>query len=363
MIPAYLYRTAYLAFVTVLSLLVFRRYQLFDQQPFYKGRYDDAFVFFIAMLIAFFIGAREPLGRYFGDSSGYYQDYLVLEGVPFSFSWDAGDPLFANFLAWAASMRLGINFVFTVVSILYFGLALWAIKRFCEDNVFAVFLVFLAAFSTFSFGTNGIRNGLATSVFLLALSYRDKIPVCISLALISLGIHHSMQLPIGGLVLSLFYKNSKFYFFFWILCLVCAMLHITVFQEIFASFTDESGANYLEIDAEAAWGGHNNFRLDFVLYSSVPIIIGYIALFKKDIELSSFYKNILNVYLITNGVWMLCMYASFTNRIAYLSWFLYPIVLMYPILNEDWGPKKYRVAKFVAYGHLAFTLFMFFIYY
>ena len=60
---------------------------------------------------------------------------------------------------------------------------------------------------------------------------------------------------------------------------------------------------------------------------------------------------------------MLCMYANFTNRIAYLSWFLYPIVLIYPYLNEDWGVNKYKIFSMVVFLHLSFTLFMSVIYY
>jgi hypothetical protein len=60
---------------------------------------------------------------------------------------------------------------------------------------------------------------------------------------------------------------------------------------------------------------------------------------------------------------MLCMYAEFTNRIAYLSWLMLPIVLIYPLLNEDWGSGQYKTFQWVALGHLAFTLFLNYIYY
>ena len=80
-------------------------------------------------------------------------------------------------------------------------------------------------------------------------------------------------------------------------------------------------------------------------------------------QLSNLYKNLLNLYLCLNGIWMLCMYAAFTNRIAYLSWFLYPIVLVYPFLQEDWGKGRYRTFSMVMLGHLGFTLFMSIVYY
>ena len=53
-----------------------------------------------------------------------------------------------------------------------------------------------------------------------------------------------------------------------------------------------------------------------------------------------------------------------TNRIAYLSWFLYPIVLIYPFLQEEWeDDNQYRIFSVVMLAHLGFTLFMNIIYY
>ena len=60
---------------------------------------------------------------------------------------------------------------------------------------------------------------------------------------------------------------------------------------------------------------------------------------------------------------MLCMYAEFTNRIAYLSWFMYPFVLIYPLVCENWGTQKYRTLSKFMLLHLGFTLFMQIIYY
>ena len=128
--------------------------------------------------------------------------------------------------------------------------------------------------------------------------------------------------------------------------------------------SDSTGAGYLaggtNDDVQMDQGG---FRLDFIAYSAMPVLVGYYAIYKKKMHLSRFYSCLLNTYLCTNGVWMLCMYAQFTNRIAYLSWFLYPIVLIYPFLNEDWGPTRYKTLTKVFTYHLCFTLFMEFVYY
>ena len=160
-----------------------------------------------------------------------------------------------------------------------------------------------------------------------------------------------MALVIAAYALTLFVKNSKYYFVGWVICLIIAALHISYFQILFAGFTDEHGAEYL-LSKE-----NSGFRLDFILYSAVPIWVGYRMIYKYRIE-SSMYSFMLNLYLCTNAIWLLCMYSSFTNRISYLSWFMYPIVLLYPFVELKWSDEQPRYLRYVVYGHLAFTLFM-----
>ena len=76
------------------------------------------------------------------------------------------------------------------------------------------------------------------------------------------------------------------------------------------------------------------------------------------------YDTMLYIYLTCNGIWMLCMYAQFINRIAYLSWFIYPILLVYPCYTiVDENHPLVLVRQKVVLLHLAFTLFMTLIYY
>ena len=156
------------------------------------------------------------------------------------------------------------------------------------------------------------------------------------------------------------------YLYVWILCVLISLAHITWFQELFAQISadsgDESGAGYLTGSDTNGWGGKSGFRFDFVLYSAMPVLVGYYAIVKKKI-VSRDYQFILNLYMLLNSVWMLCMYAEFTNRIAYLSWFMYPFVLIYPLLKEDWGKSKYKTLSKIVLYHLGFTLFMQVIYY
>ena len=226
-------------------------------------------------------------------------------------------------------------------------------------------MVFLGAFSTFSYGTNGTKAGDAAALFLCALAYRNDKPIFASLlALASWGFHHSMSPCVLAFFIVWFYSKPRYFFYFWLTCLVLSAAHITFFQNLFASYSDTKGASYLDVENMAGWDGKSGFRLDFVIYSFMPVVVGYYAVFRKKID-NVKYNRLLSTYLLMNGLWLLCMYAGFTNRIAYLSWFMYPIVLIYPLLDKEcnWGKSRYKTVAVFAGLHLGFTLFMNLIYY
>ena len=366
MIPAESYYTIYLIFVSIVTFFVCYQYHTKNGNITYSLKQKKQYgIFLLAILMVLYIGFR-PASYEFVDMMNYIEHYHALyEGVVFVFNREAENFLFDNYLTWIGSKYLGTTFLFVSIAAIYFICTYIACKRMFPRDTLAAYLVFLAAFSTFSYGTNGIKAGAAGAIFLMALSYRKNLKVCIPLILVSWGFHHSMIMTGGAFALTLVYKNSKVYFAGWCFCLLIAIAHITFFQELFAgilSDSGDSGANYLNaIDNE--WGGRTGFRIDFVIYSAMPILVGYWAVYKKNLQLSKIYTCLLNLYMTLNGTWMLCMYANFTNRIAYLSWFLYPIVLIYPYLNENWGPTRYKDFSKVMLAHLGVTLFMMFIYY
>lgn len=367
MIPAIAYEPLYSILVTILTFTMYSRYAVVNES--YSALDDDSSPFsysagmipLLVIFLAIYIGTR-PNSVVFVDMMNtveYY--YTFYEGVPFYWDSQTENFLYDNFLSWCGSMRLGTSFFFTVIAFIYFGCSYLGIRRMFPNHTALVYLAFLGAFSTFSYATNGVKAGSAASIFIWAISYYKEWKYCIPLLIVSYGFHHSMQMPIVAFLFSALWRNTKHFFWGWAFCFLCAAAHVTYFQELFAGMTDEQGSGYLNSVGED-WGGGTGFRIDFILYSAVPIVIGYIAIFRLGIQ-SAFYEVLLKLYLLTNGVWMLCMYAAFTNRIAYLSWSLYPIVLLYPLLNEDWGIGQYRLAARVLLGHLAFTLFIAYIYY
>lgn len=363
MIPDYLYQTVYLCIVSIFTVVVFIKY--FNRNGLHEGvRHapSDVMAILLTITLILYIGFRPLSFKYFGDMSVYVDWYGDFVGTIFQFDRFAENKIFDNLIAYWGASNFGYTSFFVLIATIYFGAAYIGIKKLFPNNALAAYLVFLAAFSTFSYATNGIKAGAAAALFILALGYRQNLKVCIPLILLSWGFHHSMIMVVGAFVLTLFVKNPKVYFAGWVFCFLMAAAHVSFFAEFFSGFTTEHGASYLLTEGgnEGTKGG---FRIDFILYSSMPVLVGWYAIFKRKLQLSQLYKNLLNLYLSLNGIWMLCMYANFTNRIAYLSWFLYPIVLIYPFLQEDWGRNKYKTFGKVMLLHLGFTWFMQIIYY
>lgn len=355
------YQTIYLIIVIILTFTVMSSYGRIGVNSIRKS--DNSKVLFLALFLIIAIGLRPVSGLYFVDMANYNSYYNVIYGQPFVLSLEVDNFIFDNVFSWFASQMIPVEYFFLFIAAIYFGCVAWAcVKIFLNDSLLA-FIVYLGAFSTFSYGTNGIKAGAAASIFLLALAYRNNKPLAVFFLWASLGFHHSMLAPIVAYVVAYFYRQPKAYLWAWIICLLLAAAHVTLFMSLFVGYSSEHEAEYLTTNSYDK--SVSGFRPDFILYSAVPIFLGY-QFMRKRYVVSDYFNFIWCVYTATNCVFLLCTYGDFINRIAYLSWLMYPIVLLYPFVNTEWPNHpntSKRYLKYAVYGHLGFTAFMTFIYY
>lgn len=358
---ALLYYPVYLTILTLLTLYQYNYYRSVRSIAINARKYVSPIPsLFLAIVLTFFIGLR-PQAGIFVDMNNYIAWYIPHMGDYFIFDPEAENFLFDNLYSYMACSGYHWKNFFLVIAAIYYG-GMWvACRKLFPRDTLVAFLACAAAFSTFSYGTNGVKAGAAASLFLIAMAYWRNWKVFVPFLFLSLGFHHSMVMPIVAFGMAYLYRQTKHYFYAWAVCLLMAMLHVTFFQTLFAGMSDESGAGYLMSDG-SEWGGKEGFRIDFVLYSAMPVLVGYWIIFKRRVR-SVFYEFLLSIYLTTNAVWMLCMYANFTNRIAYLSWFMYPVVLIYPFFLDRLGPRRYKQLALVVLLHLLFTIFMHVVYY
>ena len=107
---------------------------------------------------------------------------------------------------------------------------------------------------------------------------------------------------------------------------------------------------------------HTGFRWDFVLYSVMPIYLAYIVIIKREIY-DKLYIILINTYIFSNSFWIMVINSLNSNRFAYLSWFMYPIVIAYPLLKLEIWPDQNKKVVQILMLHIGFTFFMDVVYY
>lgn len=315
----------------------------------------------ICLIYALWLGARPISGRYFGDTSTYAYTFDTIQRTYSDYTRD-GEWIWNNFMYYCSGI-MDVNAFFTLVDIGYFGFTLWGCKRLTPNNVLISFLFCLGSLSFYSYGTNGIRNGLACSIILLAIAFfsgnkRDKI-ISALLAFVAFNIHHTTALPIlMTIVSSFFIKSFKWAYTFWILSILISLVAGSAVTALFAALGFDDRVSYLTAEIEDGTFSHTGFRWDFLIYSMMPIVLGYYVVIKHGIK-DKTYLLLLNTYTLSNAFWVMVIRANYSNRFAYLSWFMYPIVLAYPLLKLDiWGDEQGKHLKQIMAAHIGFTWFM-----
>ena len=317
----------------------------------------------LMVVMAYFIGQRPYKSGDFGDSTLYawmYHLYYVGFKVPQNFG--ESEWLWHQFMYWCTH-RMEVTTYFTIIEFLYFGFTLWACRRFTPKHTYISFLFCLAGLSFFSYGVNGIRNGMACSIVLLMLSYligskKEQI-VAIVLAFAAISIHKSTTLPISMAILSVYcIKSFRTAYTFWALSIVLSLILGNTISNFFVNFGfDDRMASYSLTGSDGVYT-NTGFRWDFLIYSMMPILLGYYIVIKNGIR-DRKYEILLNTYTLANAFWVMVIRASYSNRFAYLSWFMYPIVLAYPLLKlEIWGEEQGKYLRQIMLAHVGFTWFM-----
>ncbi len=359
MIPAYLYSAVFLYSVIVLTLISFssvgRSYGRIS-----NGNNNLVFSLLICLIYAIWLGNRPISGSYFGDTSNYALTYRYMQMGAFV-PTDGGEWIW-NSIMYLCAQASDVNTFFTIVDIGYFGFTLWACRRLMPNNVLISILFCMGALSFYTYGTNGIRNGLACSMILLFLSYlngnkKDTIKA-IAIAFVAFNIHHTTIFPTLMAFISKFcIKSFKSAYTFWFLSILISLVAGGTVTAFFAGLGFDDRLSYLTSMDEDLFP-HTGFRWDFLLYSMMPIVLGYYVVIKRGIQ-DRTYSILLNTYTLANAFWVIVIRANYSNRFAYLSWFMYPIVLAYPLLKLDiWGEQQGKYLKQIMLAHIGFTWFM-----
>ena len=152
------------------------------------------------------------------------------------------------------------------------------------------------------------------------------------------------------------------FFYFWGISILISLLAGNTLAYLFAGLGfDDRLSDYLLVDVDESVFSRVGFRWDFLLYSAVPVLLGWYIIYRKRIY-DKVFILLLGTYILANAFWIMIIRAEYSNRFAYLSWFLYPVVLAYPLLKlKIWPKSQGQKAASIMIAHIAFTFLMVFI--
>ena len=328
-----------------------------------RYNFSKAVLFFMVFLV-FFIGFRPAMVG--ADTGQYIKNYnLMMNGL-----YDPGesvkDWLFQS-LQYVCAQMMPVSLFFFIVACLYIIPVYILCKRLLGNNATFLLLAAMGTFSFFSYGVNGIRNGVATTLVLLALSYisgdnRSKL-LCAILCFVAINCHGSALLPIVAMLVAYVIKRPKVMFYVWGLSVIGSLVIGQSLSNILMILgVDERLMHYMTLDETSETEeaiASARFRWDFLIYSFMPILMGWYCIFKKKICDLNFHL-LLGTYIYSNAVWVILIRIPFSNRFAYLSWFLYAIVLTYPLFKFHIWRNQGRKAAMILMAHVSFTFLMYF---
>jgi len=272
---------------------------------------------------------------------------------------DSSDILFKIFTKFSATW-LTIELYFFLCACLYV-IPLYKIsKKFFKDYWFYGFLLFVGSFSFWNYGVNGIRNGMAGSLFLLGVA-QDKRYLQIIWFVIAINIHRSLLLPVLGFAATYFHDKPHTCYGFWLACIPLSLILPGFWECIFGGLVSDERAKYFgeEVMRGSSGGG---FRWDFLFYSSFGVVAGWYYIFKLKLK-DNFYVRLYNTYLVANAFWILVIRANFSNRFAYLSWFFMALIIAYPWAKYSFTNRQHQKFGWIMLAYIGFTYYMQFVYY
>ncbi len=315
-----------------------------------------------AVIIILMMGMR-PVSSVYGDTVNYASGFERMVVHKELHHWTFGKEWLYDNITWLCAKYGNIHIYFTIFSTIYVG-ALWlALRRIFSEYNFIPFVVVISMFTFWVYGVNGVRNGVGASLFILAMTYTNNIPMMIIIALLGAGVHNTVYLMIAGALLAWFWNDSRVYIVVWFLSIILSLLLGNSIQAWMAGFADSiADDNKLTLYLEdnnlvdyAKLGVSRSFRWDFLLYSAMGVAVGAYFLFLRKFK-DSYYEWIFNTYVICNAFWVVIIRAPYSNRFAQISWFILPLVLIYPFIRERFWVNQ---EKMLAVGILIFYAFGF----
>ena len=297
----------------------------------------------MTFIVIYYLGLR-PLYRDFVDMMNYADIYRAF--VP-NYGYDppslSKEWLWHDIMVFFQHNGFTVHEFFLFIEFVYVMGMLLSVSILTRNNLWVAMMFMFLSFSFLGYGENGIRNGMASSIALVGLTFLAKyadfknyinLIFGAGILILSYYTHRSMSLVFLSSLIALFVsKNVKANLLVWFICVALSAIYGDYMTRFISSLSgDERMIYYGNAVVDSSLFSRTGFRWDFILYSSLPIILAvWTAFFGKPTD--NKYNFLINTYILSNAAWVLVNQIAYSNRFAYLSWFMMPLVLAYPLSN------------------------------
>lgn len=365
MIPVPYYTTVYYICISIITLILCLRIFTKSNENIEDASKNKVWCLLLLLVTILFIGLRDPWGafEYFGDTRAYSRAF---ENIHLINVWEESRDIGFSLLMQFSASFMNVSMFHLLCAFLYVFPVYVTFKKWFANLAIYALLIYVVSMSFWAFGINGVRTGLAVSFFIFAIGNVNRKWLMLLFMVLSVSMHKSLLLPIVVFFASFFIKNIKWSIAIWIasiaVCFLAGNVMLNLIEQYLPNIIEDDRASAFTMMDRVGDEIVDNirFRFDFILYSAVPVFLGWYYIVRKKYN-DKFYARLFNTYVLTNAVWiMFFMYAPYTNRYAYLSWCIMPIVMIYPLLKENIIKNQYRFIGYLVLGSLMFTLLMFF---
>lgn len=321
----------------------------------------------LSIVLVFYYGLR-PISWTFSDMVLYNHRWNITEVSSYELFFDFEAEWFFELVMRTCKVMVhDSQFWFLVIALFYVGCQLWACKKLLWENVWMAVMFVFFSYQFYGFATNGLRNGMGTAIMMLSISYfadRNRMGYIFGfvLFLLAIGCHRTVIVPMAALFVSLFIiKDIKYAIIIWIGCIAVSLVAGTTVQNFIVNMGfDTRMSTYSSVGEDImSEFSRTGYRWDFLLYSAVPVLLAWYVRSKGIFDRT--FTLLANTYIIANSFWVLVNRVAFSNRFAYLSWFMYGLVLAYAVIRVPIWKDQDKKAGLILMAHSAFTIFMFLI--
>lgn len=322
-----------------------------------KNKYISTFlIVFMTMLLIMAIEGDGSLGT---DMPRYLRAISTMEHMTFTEAslYFRFEPLFL-FLQWTYSQISTNPDIYVRYLTLLFIVILFSVSRnlfYNSSNIFFIFS-YLSYPIFYDYLYNGTRQGFSMIFLVLAISLwlNSSKPLKqqkIFVSLLFAAFFHYSSIPI--IILYLIVVNTdislRHYIIAWIGFMLLFITNInTIVLNIPIIRNIEFVENYSSNELIVSFGEVN--KINFLLFSLFFLLIALFLNAKSVLnsKVKENYIYIIKFYIAFNIFYLLFGFVAYSNRVSAYSWYLIPLLVMYPIIHDQkQSPMKLGVVTVI----------------